>query len=576
MLYLRCGLLLFFLACQSGGDLGAGSSTSEVAASSGAGTEAATTASPRESESSGSSTTGFEPAWTLPPLALDWERCTTAGISPGAECARASVPAFYEDPSFGDIQVEVMRYPGTQPGQLWMLAGGPGEPGSIYAQDHLLQRFTATGLDVYLLTHRGVGRSTQLQCDFMGTGDDALATCASDLENRYGGVQGLAAFQSAEAARDLAAFIQAASDGSKVYLWGQSYGTYWAQRFLQEFSSMVDAVVLDGVLGLQDPLGMRPLLMHEVGLDVMRACGTDPACSAHFAPQTPVEALSQVISRLQENPCGTALDVTRQILRWAFFSVIEANQGRVLVPAIVHRLQRCNDDDVEALTFMVYALEARGLSEMLDAEAFLFNVPALSQIYFTHALTRDLPGNWESLREDINGQWDDLWFDPMVLADLVVRARAVWPEMERTNPSLDLPNELPPMLVVSGGWDVRTPLAWGEHLAEETGATQVVFPQAGHVLLDDTPTDTGDISCAQRVVHAFLADPSGPPRVDCLGDLQGEDFSGSSSRTAALANVVLGTTDVWGTGMRPAPATDAVTLRAVKRMTEPLANLLAL
>jgi len=82
-----------------------------------------------------------------------------------AECATTPLPAKWSEPQGDTIDVFVKRYPARQQpanGQLWLLAGGPGLPGSIYEAFAFLIANDLPTLDIYLPDHRGTGRSMPL------------------------------------------------------------------------------------------------------------------------------------------------------------------------------------------------------------------------------------------------------------------------------------------------------------------------------------------------------------------------------------------------------------------------------
>jgi len=153
---------------------------------------------------------------------------------------------------------------------LWLLQGGPGGSSDVFEplMQYLDDRPEMIGFDVFYLEHRGVGRSTRLTCtgpqaETIGSEGGVTITpgeikaCAQDHKNRYTDTRD---FSTTAAAMDLKVLMEHFKKaGTKysggLYLYGISYGTYWASRFMQVGGeTLIEALVLDGVMS-QAPEG---------------------------------------------------------------------------------------------------------------------------------------------------------------------------------------------------------------------------------------------------------------------------------------------------------------------------------
>lgn len=80
------------------------------------------------------------------------------------ECAVIAVPLHHAAPEAGTVELLVRKFPadGTAQGQLWLVAGGPGESGASFYPFIDALRAAAPGFDLLVPDHRGTGFSTRL------------------------------------------------------------------------------------------------------------------------------------------------------------------------------------------------------------------------------------------------------------------------------------------------------------------------------------------------------------------------------------------------------------------------------
>ncbi len=248
--------------------------------------------------------------------------------SPLAYCGTLSVPLDYSTPTGPHISIAYRFYPASAPpggraaGTVVPVEGGPGYPsigsiafrsdgspagyGAMYGP--LLARF-----DMLAVDDRGTGESTPLSCpalqDFSGeTGTEAFqraaAGCAAALNHRWkyadgSWVHASDVFNSAPAAEDLAAVITALQL-PKVDLYGDSYGSFFAQVFASRFPRLVRSVILDSTY---ETVGLDP--WYRSTIDSMpaafdAACSRSPAC-ASAAPGSSWSRLGALAESLREH-----------------------------------------------------------------------------------------------------------------------------------------------------------------------------------------------------------------------------------------------------------------------------------
>jgi pimeloyl-ACP methyl ester carboxylesterase len=173
----------------------------------------------------------------------------------GAWCGSLSRPLDPARPTGRRIDIFFRWFAGRSDGApLVAVEGGPGYPstGSKVEYRGIYGRSLLRSRGLLLVDNRGTGDSALIECTgvqgFAGrTSGRAFARrvgrCAREIEARYGrGASGL--FATAYAVDDLAAVIRALRLGN-ADLYGDSYGTYFAQDFMARHPRMLHTVVLD-------------------------------------------------------------------------------------------------------------------------------------------------------------------------------------------------------------------------------------------------------------------------------------------------------------------------------------------
>ncbi len=223
---------------------------------------------------------------------LDWQECGRF------QCARLTVPVDYADPGGDTIELEVLKDPADDPsarvGSLVVNPGGPGAPGTSYAEQAadvfrsaLTDRFDIVGFDP-----RGTGESAPVDClpdegmdAFLQADpvpDDAAETSelvdglagfwAGCVTNTPGGATGIVAHVTTiEAARDMDV-LRAALGQAQLDYFGASYGTKLGATYADLFPDKVGRLVLDGAVDVS---------LDSVSLSLGQAEGFERALTAY-------------------------------------------------------------------------------------------------------------------------------------------------------------------------------------------------------------------------------------------------------------------------------------------------------
>jgi pimeloyl-ACP methyl ester carboxylesterase len=499
-------------------------------------------------------------ARVAPPGDLTWRRCSliTGSDDNAAECATVEVPLDWSDASSQPIELFVKRYRNvpTPRGQLWLLSGGPGGSGADF-ESYVLDvtgqspypvfSKMAPDLEVYLLDHRGTGRSTRLGCDAEESADSLggttitateWPTCQASLVAQWGAA-GLAGFSISGAARDLGELVGRTRHGTEpVFVYAVSYGTLWAQRYLAQFPDQPSGVVLDSICAPGEcQFGLRfDQGFHQIGQELFAACETDATCNAALAPDAWTR-LGALYQKLDTGYCAES-GFDRTTLRESLGFLLTSWALRDYIPAVLARLDRCNADDATALAYLLSALSADSSADTL-----------YSQVLNVHIVLSELMENPAPTLAAVQASVAGLYLSLDAGPGYVRVYEQGWP----TYPSDPAANQYAatsrPLLMLSGQLDPQTPPAVSEPIRAHYTAPNQTFvsvPYAAHCVLDQSPLTADapgtDSTCGESLIRQFLTDPTAPLDQACLGVLGPPDFTG----TQTGAQVLFGQSSVWG------------------------------
>lgn len=474
-----------------------------------------------------------EPA-PVPPDEYGFGACpgSLPGSTQGRACAVTKVPLRWDEPDGKQIDVLVARYLSNTPhqGQLWLLDGGPGGTGAVYMQEEVLALYASLGLDVYVPQHRGTGHSTPFACK-----SAELTACGDELVAKWG--DGLRGFHSTEAARDVGSLIERyRTEGERVFVFGLSYGSYWAQRYLQAFPSQADGVILEGVFPLNEDLWEGDVLADAAGRSLFDACRADPDCAAAFGDEDPEDVARRVLSdsTTPERRCMGDGGATREDVEAVLSLLVVIDLGH-FTPGLLRRFDRCSDEDQKELIALVEFL-GNVLAGASDPE--LDNT-----ILGTHVLRTDLLAKLSTF------PLDDMLAarEPLVFWSGAASSEALdavvegWP-VNYAAESTALDGIATPLVMLNGGLDIQTPSPWARNLARQLGAPLVEFPYVGHgvdVSLG-SPLTGGDPSCSLGILRSFIDDPTGPIDGTCAKTAYTPDVGGHRDVTKRVAAKLYG------------------------------------
>jgi pimeloyl-ACP methyl ester carboxylesterase len=244
---------------------------------------------------------------------------------PMLECEIAVVPVDQDAPSEDDTMEVVfgVHRGDAATGTLVIATGGPGSSGVALAPQYLtlfpdgvLRRF-----DIVFFEQRGVGHSAR-QCHDTAEeipvwrtmlelpDDEALAAATewfeaclreADTESRAA----LDRYATHQAVADLDAYLDHIGAG-KVTLFGESYGTEFAQTYAALRPDRVAGLVLDAVVDTDmDPFAAAVQSVEsfsDVFDRVLDACREDSRCAGDFGSGGPEATWDRLVERLETGP----------------------------------------------------------------------------------------------------------------------------------------------------------------------------------------------------------------------------------------------------------------------------------
>ena len=217
-----------------------------------------------------------------------------------ARCGSVMVPLHRADPDGPRLRVRFQVYPRTdrsRPAAAPVVAaeGGPGYGTIDSAAGY---RFLLGPLlrdhDMIVVDNRGTGRSGAIDCPRLQAGDGDYTRLVGGCARQLGPAAD--AYGSGAAADDLAAVLDRLGV-PQVSIYGDSYGTYFAQAFAVRHPGRVRAVVLDAAYPFDfDPWG-------RMTTDAIRAAWTALCARSPGCPETdPVATIAALAARLERRP----------------------------------------------------------------------------------------------------------------------------------------------------------------------------------------------------------------------------------------------------------------------------------
>lgn len=436
---------------------------------------------------------------------VDWRAC-----GEGFDCGAVIVPADWSQPRGHKITVGLARLPARDPakkiGTLLHNPGGPGPAIEYLPWNKGNYAELTEWFDVVIFDPRGFGASSGISCPkpapfLLDWASPDRATYAGFAEeNRVfaaGCAQALGALRggldSWQVAHDMDA-IRVALGERRLTYFGNSYGTVFAQAYVELFGRNIARMYLDSVLDHTDRDLYRWTAAKSATAErnlhgFAQWCATEVSCALHG--QDALAVWDRVIARAEREPipapgadsAATATLITVQARvhdrkRWADFAIALAEADAGDASRFVPRLPPPP------------GLLAPDMSRVMYCADFPYGT--------AHGALEQLESR---LRGDVAPRmgWAHAWSTAAVHCAGLPRTNTFAP---RPIP----PRAVPPILVVSGSDDHTTPPGHGQRVAGQLPGARYLPAAGGHAVYF-----RGD-SCVRQHVHRYLTTGTVPPK----------------------------------------------------------------
>jgi pimeloyl-ACP methyl ester carboxylesterase len=434
------------------------------------------------------------------------------------------------------LSAAVYASAGAKGTPVLFLAGGPGESsieavdqvllatptGQVLRRDHPIIAFDRRGItSVSSDASPDLGRITVTLVSRKAAALNAVAESLSQRarELRSHGIEP-AEFTTAAAVQDMVDVLHALHV-DKVVLFGVSYGSHEALRFMRLHPEMVEAAVLDGVAPPSATQLLDSAYVAGVGRQIVsrivEECRTDPDCGVHYAE------LARAVASLSDSSGA-------RLRRTARFRLSDNGQ----VSESWHTLEVAGASVLSVLGVASSLEEVRArvpriIEEFVNGDT--LHDPFAPDVLLAAAID---PSLQTSVRQQISLVRLIAFCGDRPQGEPIARSRLLCDALgiPFDGPDVIAPvsNDLPTLLI-SSGYDAQTPAALADEAAKTLSKSRRVhFPTSGHVVFPRQIVS----ACAALIIDAFVRQPETSLPTDCADRLV-PAFVARSYRTSANA-----------------------------------------
>jgi pimeloyl-ACP methyl ester carboxylesterase len=444
--------------------------------------------------------------------AIPYAPCEPAGF----QCGQLAVPLDRAGAVPGTVTLGIKRVVASSnptATAVVALAGGPGQAATPVATEFasILGPALATR-DLLVYDQRGTGSSGRLTCPAFEHGVTSVVEAAAACANQLGAARGF--YRTSDSVDDIEA-IRVESGYQKLVLFGVSYGTKVALDYAAKYPANVESLVLDSVVPPEgsDVLNVSTFKAMPRALGEMcssGACNGITTSVGHDLFNLVHKVGRKPLSGTVNTPGGHGLKVSLD--EDGLFDILLAGDlNPTLRSELPGAMRSAIKDDTRPLLRLL--LRAKGLTGIPDArlQGQLDETDSDALFVATRCEESTFPWDRNAGAEQRASQAVSAAkahpvtdFQPfnykVALRSESIPVCVAWPN---ASPPPAPPTPLPPVptLILSGGFDLRTPREDAASVAARIpGAQLVAVPFTGHSVVT---SDLGD--CSKNALAAFFA-----------------------------------------------------------------------
>lgn len=446
-------------------------------------------------------------------------------------CVTLAVPLDHFNPT-DDRTIEVtfglLPAKGDSKGLFVTATGGPGTSGLAVADSYTALFDTAIhdNFDIVFFDQRGSILSGDFQCQNAAAsyyqttmqpdtaeGEQSLIREARRFVQHCITEMGVDAerlthYGTTQAVEDLEMFRRALG-GPAIWLYGESYGTQYAQTYAANHPDSLNGLILDGPVDLTrtgtEYLTEQALAFNETLKMTLERCAEQPACVSDFEGNDPTVFYFDLAEELRTASTtidfpistGTALRLfTLADLEYAASSYLYGERDRMMLQRALAAAVQGNYTGLARMAYTALSLDSETLELIPDptfSDGLFYTVECSDYAYFT-GTPEERANAYIRAGDQIDNQMSA--FSAIFYGDLPCVFWPAKPVQERPAP-LQAPNI--PTLVLGATADPATPIANGKRILQHLDIGRLIVTDGGpHVVFG-----RGN-ECPDSIVTTFL------------------------------------------------------------------------